>query len=209
MLGRSWPHGGVRRTRTWGRKMSEIKSLAAPKASFDRRSVVKGAAWSVPVIAAAIAAPAAAASHTESVTASLEGAGTAVTYVGSPDMAGTTPKSVKIVNNTHATINANASVTITITPIGPATAGIRIGRIVGGNPSVPGTWTTANAITTTFTVPVNMLSGASQSFDFDLTSYSHNAKGAHSGVWNYTLDMVVTLGAYSPSSSGALTLRKK
>ena len=42
--------------------MSEIKSLAAPKASFDRRAVVKGAAWSVPVIAAAIAAPAAAAS---------------------------------------------------------------------------------------------------------------------------------------------------
>ena len=36
--------------------------MAAPKASFDRRSVVKGAAWSVPVIAAAIAAPAAAAS---------------------------------------------------------------------------------------------------------------------------------------------------
>lgn len=42
--------------------MSETKSLAAPKASFDRRAVVKGAAWSVPVIAAAIAAPAAAAS---------------------------------------------------------------------------------------------------------------------------------------------------
>ena len=38
--------------------MSETKSLAAPKASFDRRAVVKGAAWSVPVIAAAIAAPA-------------------------------------------------------------------------------------------------------------------------------------------------------
>ena len=45
--------------------MSEIKSLAAPKASFDRRAVVKGAAWSVPVIAAAIAAPAAAASATD------------------------------------------------------------------------------------------------------------------------------------------------
>ena len=189
--------------------MSETKSLAAPKASFDRRAVVKGAAWSVPVIAAAIAAPAAAASHAETVTASLEGAGTPVTYAGTPVMAGTTPKSVKVVNNTHAAINANASVTITITPVAPATAGIRIGKIVGAQTSVPGTYTTANAITTTFIVPVNMAPAASQSFDFDLASYSHNAKGAHNGVWNYTMNMVLTLGAYTPSSSATLTFNKK
>ena len=195
--------------------MSEIQSLAAPKASFDRRSVVKTAAWSVPVIAAAIAAPAAAASvvtpptPTGNVVTTLEGAGTAVTYLGTPDMGGTTPKTVKIVNNTSAALKGNAAITVTLTPISPATAGIRIGKIVGGTTSVPGTWSTGNAITTTFVVPADLAIGASQTFAFDLTSYSHNAKGAHSGVWNYSMNVVVTLGSYSPSTSGTLTLSKK
>lgn len=45
--------------------MSEIETQNTTPRSFNRRNVVIGAAWSVPVIAAAVAAPAAAASSIE------------------------------------------------------------------------------------------------------------------------------------------------
>lgn len=44
--------------------MSEIESTESAGRSFDRRTVLKGAAWSVPVLAAAIATPMASASTT-------------------------------------------------------------------------------------------------------------------------------------------------
>ena len=42
--------------------MSEIADQNVKKAGVDRRRVIKGVAWSVPVIVTAIAAPAASAS---------------------------------------------------------------------------------------------------------------------------------------------------
>ena len=48
-----------------GASMSEIETQNTAPKSFNRRNVVIGAAWSVPVIAAAVAAPAAAASSVE------------------------------------------------------------------------------------------------------------------------------------------------
>ena len=102
--------------------MSEIQSLAAPKASFDRRSVVKTAAWSVPVIAAAIAAPAAAASTTSATAAYLPLSGNTKFHVrGSEtkpaeDRKGKGTKGFTITNSGSNAINGPISGTIIITP---------------------------------------------------------------------------------------------
>ncbi|MCI9872592.1 hypothetical protein [Arthrobacter humicola] len=105
--------------------MSEIKSLAAPKASFDRRAVVKGAAWSLPVIAAAIAAPAAAASTPQpTLSAGLVLGTTAPTVIGTRLMHGTGPKGFAVAT-TGAAVAGAISVVIAIEPDAAAkTAGI-------------------------------------------------------------------------------------
>lgn len=118
--------------------MSEIKSLAAPKASFDRRSVVKTAAWSVPVIAAAIAAPAAAASARTATVAFDYAAGNAITLPeagseGKPNpknRAGTGPKGFYI-QNTVGAISGQIYGTIIITPTAKTTAPANAGPEIG------------------------------------------------------------------------------
>ncbi|MDR7083199.1 hypothetical protein J2X01_002492 [Arthrobacter ginsengisoli] len=102
--------------------MSEIKTLAAPKASFDRRAVVKGAAWSVPVIAAAIAAPAAAASELKATAAFTSATGKIKYHLrgseGSPsnNKNGNGPTGFSIKNSVTGSITGAISGTIIITP---------------------------------------------------------------------------------------------
>ena len=102
--------------------MSEIKSLAAPKASFDRRAVVKGAAWSVPVIAAAIAAPAAAASERSATAAFLALTGNTKYHLRGSESAPSNDKNGKgtkgftITNSASGAITGAISGTIIITP---------------------------------------------------------------------------------------------
>ncbi|MDQ0078452.1 hypothetical protein [Arthrobacter oryzae] len=97
--------------------MSEIVDQNVKKAGLNRRAVVKGAAWSLPVIAAAIAAPAASASGP---TVTFIGAGSAVTYSGG-NRSGTAPTGFRI----SGLIGA-VSGTIIITPVGTVHARIGI-----------------------------------------------------------------------------------
>lgn len=183
--------------------MSEIKSLAAPKASFDRRSVVKTAAWSVPVIAAAIAAPAAAASG-RTATAAFGALGS-VSYKGSPTKTGTAPTGLAIHNTPGAAINGNATVTLTITPTTTGKPGTGIGTLAGGTVTVAGKFSATNVYTITFVCATNIPGGQTQSFAFG--SYSYNGKNTDPAA-NYTIAMDVTLpgGRVMPTTSSTMHL---
>lgn len=166
--------------------MSEIKSLAAPKASFDRRAVVKGAAWSVPVIAAAIAAPAAAASHTGTVSVSIVPSTTNPTFAGTPAVVGTGPQGFTI-STTGAAISGTASVSISIAPSNQAAidakkVGFFIGTINNTAVSSAGQWDGV----------VAMPGAGVASSTFTFGSYSRTGTGAapNQGV---TLEYSVTV----------------
>ena len=183
--------------------MSETKGLSAPKASFDRRSVVKGAAWSVPVIAAAIAAPAASASETTA-TAAFGPIGN-VTYKGSPTKTGTAPTSFIIQNSAGAAINGNVTVKLTITPTTSGAPGTGIGAVTGGVVTTAGATTAANVFTITFSVPVNLQGGQAQSFAFG--AYSHNGKNTSPAAdYRIAMDIKLPGGRNMPQYTSVLHL---
>jgi hypothetical protein len=151
--------------------MSETKSLAAPKTSFDRRAVVKGAAWSVPVIAAAIAAPAAAASVTPATLSAALVPGSGVPTVGgTPEMHGTGPKGFAV-TTTGVAVTGAISVVIDVQPDAAATAaGVGL------------------AVTAAALPP----SGQSSPYNF---AYSRTGSGnsASNAVLKYTVTVTVTV----------------
>lgn len=149
--------------------MSEIKSLAAPKASFDRRAVVKGAAWSVPVIAAAIAAPAAAASHHTYSAALILGTNRPIVS-GTPQMSGTGPQGFAV-STTGDTFTGAVSVVINVQP-DAATAATGVGLAV-----------TASALTRT---------AQSEPYNFAY-SRTGTANVASDVVLKYTVTVSVTV----------------
>ncbi|WP_052226365.1 hypothetical protein [Microbacterium mangrovi] len=107
--------------------MAELDKTA--ESGLNRRTVIKGAAWSIPVVAAAVATPLAAASVTNSSLAwtstqsglltlqLLSGGGTATAGV-----AITLPDEFTLTNGAGA-LNANATVTIVV---GKPTAGVNV-----------------------------------------------------------------------------------
>ena len=184
--------------------MSETKSLAAPKASFDRRSVVKTAAWSVPVIAAAIAAPAAAASA-RTATITLDGDGSTVSYA--PTKTAGTVRSGKAptgftIHNTPGAITGNYVVTITIGRSSSSVPGIGFG-INEGSVADAGSYK-QNVRTITYNVPVAVAGGATQSFTFG--SYSHDATNGPGGTYTMTVTIGFPSNSASASSTAGLTL---
>ncbi|MDP9982298.1 hypothetical protein J2W14_001686 [Pseudarthrobacter oxydans] len=179
--------------------MSEIKSLAAPKVSFDRRAVVKGAAWSVPVIAAAIAAPAAAASTPPS--AKLSGV-----YAGSLSPNNkklTAPSGLDILNTSGVPGSDNVTVTVTITRTA-GSPGVFIASL-GGVPPTSGTGTAYadNVLTAMFTILVTRPT-ATQNFAL---AYSRDG-GASSPGGSYAMNVSVSLPTATLTDSSALQLGK-
>ncbi|CAH0268100.1 hypothetical protein SRABI26_03583 [Arthrobacter sp. Bi26] len=176
--------------------MSEIKSLAAPKASFDRRSVVKGAAWSVPVIAAAIAAPAAAASHHTGIVAMALGASDAMTYSGAKPKNGTAPIAFMISNSTHADVEGEATITVKITRAANTT-GIRLVNF-GGTPVTMPAYT-SNAVSTTFSHKYKVKAGATETLSM---GYSQDASGNSGTAGTYTMMLDAELSSPVLKSTG-------
>lgn len=178
--------------------MSEIKSLAAPKASFDRRSVVKGAAWSVPVIAAAIAAPAAAASVNVTVAFAV-----ATRRVNLNPRNVVAPESFTV-ENSRATIVGPQLFSISVTPT-PGTGFLankmaRIGvSTVAGVAVVGGKFDNKNAFTGTVSVPGSV--ATSRVFDLAYT-YARSNNETHFGSYA----VVVSLTSVTPAVSGSSTL---
>ncbi|HWU28264.1 MAG TPA: hypothetical protein VN041_04105 [Microbacterium sp.] len=142
--------------------------------NVSRRTLVKGAAWSLPVVAVAAATPLAAASTTN---ASLAWTGTNTgllqlqlldgTGVLGAQVAITVPDEYTITNGAGAITAENATVTITVGR--PSGIPISVGRARGfGVASVDGIATTSGERTTTYqTVPV-----VGTEFGFPITTWS-------------------------------------
>lgn len=140
--------------------MADSRDITEPTAGLGRRSIVKGAAWSLPVIAAAIAAPAASASAPSAVVAfSANATGLPWTQLngGGKAVAGAGPVNFAIQNGAGA-ITGPVSGTITISPNNPSapiakglgvkaiTNGLNIVHTASANAGM------ANTIVTTFSL---------------------------------------------------------
>ncbi|WP_157356902.1 hypothetical protein [Arthrobacter sp. U41] len=195
--------------------MSEIKSLAAPKASFDRRTVVKTAAWSVPVIAAAIAAPAAAASTTTAAAAASTTTATAAasfakapagatfTRVENPvpgqNRSGLAPAEFTI-KNTSTVPTGTIQGFVTIQPVTTGATG------VGFETTTPTAGAAGSFSGNVFTAPIfysiGLAGGASQIFNLGGFKYL-GAKLATGG--KYAITVTLTHPA-APAASSEITL---
>lgn len=112
--------------------MSEIlnEEIESKESGFSRRRVVKGVAWSVPVIVTAVASPAAAASPSSvSVTASwLTGAAPQYSKIGGggTKYLGSAPSVLSLKNTGLSAFSGTVSVTVTLTPVGSVLVGIGV-----------------------------------------------------------------------------------
>lgn len=144
-----------------------------PMPSFDRRVVVKGAAWSLPVIAAAVAAPAAAASAATALVAfSASSTANGLTWTRlngnqTATVKGTGPTSFSIQNDAGA-ISGPLTGIITIKPTNTGTSkpyAIGVKTVAGSAgltnvPTVTTTPNTADTMTATFTLAAGVESSA-------------------------------------------------
>ncbi|MEE2523991.1 hypothetical protein V1639_04235 [Pseudarthrobacter sp. J75] len=121
--------------------MSE-NELQNSGARFNRRSVVKGAAWSVPVIAAAIAAPAASASVLDAGAFSIDGNCGVLSL-------GLLATGLELTASPTAPIPAGTIITIT----GTGVANIGVFSVTGGTASVSVLSPTSRQITLTSDLP--------------------------------------------------------
>lgn len=141
--------------------MSEVLNAevtSSEEGGLSRRRIVKGAAWSVPVIAAAIAAPAASASG-NTATLELVGAGAITLFRSGSTGAGngnqrqgTGPASFRITNTGSSGLNGVINGTISIVP----RAGALVGVGVQAMPQAPFTasgFLSTKAFEATFTSP--------------------------------------------------------
>ena len=182
--------------------MSETKSLSAPKASFDRRAVVKSAAWSVPVIAAAIAAPAAAASGgtppVVKVSASFVGNPVAITVAGQHVTSGTGPQGFTISTN-GAAISGPASVPVPTAPADKATADSKDRLSVG---TINGSSVTAGQWSGAVYVPAPGASGPV----LTLGSYSRTGNGQLANGVTLTYVVTLTIAVFDSVTKKTTTL---
>ena len=198
-----------------GLEMSETKSLSAPKASFDRRSVVKGAAWSVPVIAAAIAAPAAAASETTATVtfAPVPAAGTTpFVRVGHEQSPGQTKQGAAsqtfTIQNTPGAITGNITGLITITPNAPVAAkapGVGFTTLSALATAYSGSFT-GTTYSGSFTSTGGIQSNGSLVFSLSGFRYNYTGTGNASGG-KYTIAVAVTFpGGRQVTRTSTITL---
>ncbi|MFJ4029157.1 hypothetical protein ACIPWF_17270 [Paenarthrobacter sp. NPDC089989] len=133
--------------------MSDEVTVSKP---HSRRAVVKGAAWSVPVIAAAVAAPAAVASVND-LTLAFTASSTSLLSLNLLDGGGTltatalvtVPTQVSVSNGPGAVTGETATVTVAVGR--PAGINLPVGRARGfGVASFNGTATTAGQRTATY-----------------------------------------------------------
>ncbi|UEL27797.1 hypothetical protein [Pseudarthrobacter sp. L1SW] len=178
--------------------MSEVLNakVSGGKAhGVSRRRVIAGVAWTVPVIATAIAAPAAAASGL-STTAALVGAGSAITFTSSTatgsgtNHTGTGPTGFQIVNSGAAFTGAITG-TINIKPTGTVTAGVGVQSITSATLTSP-SYTAAHDFNATFTYAGGLTAG--QTLNFPVSFQYERVTPAPSKVTcSYTLTITLRL----------------
>lgn len=160
--------------------------------------MVAGVAWSVPVIATAIAAPAAAASGV-SATAALVGPGSSISFVSSTGTGtgtirtGTGPSGFQIYNS-GAAVTGSITGTINIKPNGTVTAGAGVqsitpGTLVAANPAYSSTF----EYNSTFTYAGGLTSGQTLNFPISFQYQRLNGSSPSNTTYNYALTITLRL----------------
>jgi hypothetical protein len=160
----------------------------------SRRRVVAGVAWSLPVIATAIAAPAAAASGL-SASSNLVGQASAITFVSSStgqgtNRDGTGPTGFSI-SNSGAAITGAITGTVNIKPSGTVTAGAGIQSMSPAVLTAPA-YTATFDYNATFTYAGGIASG--QTLNFPLSfQYQRVTPAPSKTTFTYTLTITLRL----------------
>lgn len=197
-----------------GAQLSEAlnsKVTSIEEGGFSRRRVVKGVAWSVPVVVTAIAAPAAAASGpTGKIEALLDFASLeAATFVQSgretvpgQNRTGKGPIAFHLKNSSGAPSGAIAG-TITITSAVTTDPRVGINTFTGGTLTEK-TLPTATAFSAKFSLAGGVANGATVSFPMDFY-YTGTSKTAGAGK-QFNLTISFTSPAGLPALATTLTL---
>ena len=189
-----------------GAQLSEVLNAevtSGEERGFSRRRVVKGVAWSVPVIVTAIAAPAAAASPPPTPTpasVTVLGAGSAINFVGG-GKGGNGPTGFQV-DNALGTISGS----VTITPVGTVHAKIGIQMPASGEFQA----TTFNGYesTTLFT----HAAGSQVVFPVTFTAAedtSPTTKPKPNDVYNYVATVAVTVSGVTVQTQTNLSIKFK
>lgn len=172
---------------------------------FSRRRVVAGVAWSLPVIATAIAAPAAAASPGPiSATATLV-TGAAPQYSkiggGGTKYSGTAPATLRLKNTGTSSFTGTVSVTITLAPVGTVLVGIGVESLSPATTSAPVSFA-QHTSTTSFSYTGTI--AAAQTLDFSILYNYETVNPKPSAVtYSYVLTTSVVMTA---NAGGSLSL---
>ncbi|MGC0236658.1 hypothetical protein [Arthrobacter sp. SD76] len=178
--------------------MSEIlqEEVVANESGVSRRRVVAGVAWSLPVIATAIAAPAAAASGISATTA-LVGTGSAISFVSSTgtgsgtNHTGTGPTGFQVTNAGSA-FTGVISGTVNIKPVGTVIAGAGLQALSTATltpAAVP--YTNTFEYNATFVYAGGMTAG--QTLNFPMTYQYQRLTGSGPSKTTYTYTLTITL----------------
>ncbi|MFJ4167898.1 hypothetical protein ACIPY3_00160 [Paenarthrobacter sp. NPDC089714] len=181
--------------------MSDELTVSKP---HTRRAVVKGAAWSVPVIAAAVAAPAAVASVNNAALA-VTGTQTGLLTLNLLDGGGTLTAQALTTVPTQLTLTngpgaINETATITVTVARPAGINIPVGRARGfGVYSYNGVNSTAGQRTTSYqTAPIIG--------QYGMPTTTFTTTQAINVASNGTLDIPIVFGLAGISTGVAISL---
>lgn len=202
---------------TLGAQLSEVLNAevdSQEENGFSRRRVVAGVAWSLPVIATAIAAPAAAASGV-SATAALTGPGSSISFISSTgtgtgtNRTGTGPTGFQITNSGTAFTGA-ISGTINIKPTATVAAGAGVQSLQAGSTTLAlGTplYSSTHEYNATFTYSGGLTAG--QTLNFPISFQYERISGSQPSkvTYNYTLTITLRLpDGTSRIVTGALTV---
>lgn len=173
--------------------MSEVLNAnvtSSEENSFSRRRVVKGVAWSLPVIATAIAAPAAAASPTFSITAGASGPITISKEQGTGSTrGGQGPSVLTVQNNSGATLTGTIGIVPAVNS-GAVNSGIAVKSLTGGTVGAA-TFSATHVSTASFSIPVGQPANRAISF------YYVDGKGQSAPTvgQKYTFTLTLTVGS--------------
>ena len=202
---------------TLGAQLSEVLNAEVDgkeENGVSRRRVVAGVAWSLPVIATAIAAPAAAASGV-SATAALTGPGSSISFVSSSgtgtgtNRTGTGPTGFQITNS-GTTFTGAVSGTVNIKPTATVAAGAGVQSIQAGSTTLTlsvASYSGTHEYNATFTYSGGVNAG--QTLNFPMSFQYERISGSQPSkvTYNYTLTITLRLpDGTSRIVTGALTV---
>lgn len=193
---------------TLGAQLSEVLNAevdSQEENGFSRRRVVAGVAWSLPVIATAIAAPAAAASPTPFSATAMLVSGVAPQYSkiggGGTKYSGTAPATLRLKNTGTSSFTGTVSVTIKLAPVGTVLVGIGIESLSPATTSAPVSFA-QHASSASFSYTGTIAAG--QTLDFSIL-YNYETVNPKPSAVTYSFVMTTSV-VMTPNAGGTLSL---